>query len=74
LVGWDLKTHPVPTPTVGWVQLRLPRAHPQPWASPEMGHPQLWAAVPGHHHPFQCLIPCAFAFQQDMAAKEKHTS
>ena len=38
-------------------QLRLPRAYPWPWAPPGIGHPQLWAAVPGHHRPLckECL-------------------
>lgn len=40
--GWverDLKAHPTPTPALGWVphQLRLPIAHPWPWAPPGMG-------------------------------------
>jgi len=51
---WDRRdlTAPNPSPAMGWLhpQMRLPWAHLWPWVLPGMGHPQLWAAVPGPHH------------------------
>jgi len=47
---WILKIAEFQLPAVGW-ELSLPRAHQWPWAPPGMGHPQLWAAVPGPHPP-----------------------
>ena len=42
----------IPTPAMCWLPpAQLPRAHPWPRAPPGMGHPQLWAALPGPQCP-----------------------
>jgi len=51
-VGRDLKFPPAPPLlSAGYLQLRLPRAHPWPQAPPGMGHPQLCLRLsyPGLH-------------------------
>ena len=58
-LGWKGPQIPRPHPCRGLVaphQLRLPRAHPWPWAPPGMGHPQLWAALPEHCSSFTTCV------------------
>ena len=55
MVGLEGTLKPTQPQSLPWAgcpnQLRMPRAHPWSWAPSGMGHPQLWAAVPGHQHP-----------------------
>ena len=56
--GRDLKAHPDPTPTMGWLpptSSGCSGLHPaRHWAPPGMGHLQLlWAAVPEPHRPLR---------------------
>ena len=50
-LGWkNLKDRLVPAPAVRTAH-HCPGPRPWPWAPPGMGHPHLWAAVPGLHCP-----------------------